>query len=198
MRIFVPSEITQGWGWWKLGSSYLLIIPNIKINQRPDCLHGVSSSYVPCSRTIREVALEEGRLANSQTARAQRTVQPTLVVAIARTMYIESESSLSWANSLTLNIDFSCLWLKDQGSHNIPYLKRPSAIITIYFCRHLRAVPTDEARQFAERNGLSFIETSALDSTNVETAFHNILTGKLINLFSLSALCTLRLYSNLH
>lgn len=44
--------------------------------------------------------------------------------------------------------------------------------------RHLRAVPTDEARTFAERNGLSFIETSALDSTNVETAFHNILTGE--------------------
>ena len=29
-----------------------------------------------------------------------------------------------------------------------------------------------------ERNNLSFIETSALDSTNVETAFQNILTGK--------------------
>ncbi|KAH0557422.1 RAS oncogene family member Rab11 [Cotesia typhae] len=42
--------------------------------------------------------------------------------------------------------------------------------------RHLRAVPTDEAKAFAERNGLSFIETSALDSTNVETAFQNILT----------------------
>jgi len=42
--------------------------------------------------------------------------------------------------------------------------------------RHLRAVPTDEARAFAEQNTLSFIETSALDSTNVETAFHNILT----------------------
>ncbi|XP_026471831.1 ras-related protein Rab-11A-like [Ctenocephalides felis] len=42
--------------------------------------------------------------------------------------------------------------------------------------RHLRAVPTDEAKVFAERNGLSFIETSALDSTNVETAFQNILT----------------------
>ncbi|NWI84387.1 RB11A protein, partial [Pitta sordida] len=40
--------------------------------------------------------------------------------------------------------------------------------------RHLRAVPTDEARSFAEKNGLSFLETSALDSTNVETAFHNI------------------------
>jgi len=43
--------------------------------------------------------------------------------------------------------------------------------------RHLRSVPTDEAKLFAERNGLSFIETSALDSTNVETAFQNILTG---------------------
>ncbi|GAB0200899.1 ras-related protein Rab-11A-like [Grus japonensis] len=42
--------------------------------------------------------------------------------------------------------------------------------------RHLRAVPTDEARSFAEKNGLSFLETSALDSTNVETAFHNILS----------------------
>ncbi|TRY68811.1 hypothetical protein TCAL_09620 [Tigriopus californicus] len=45
--------------------------------------------------------------------------------------------------------------------------------------RHLRAVPTDEAKAFAEQNNLSFIETSALDSTNVETAFHNILTGKM-------------------
>ena len=44
--------------------------------------------------------------------------------------------------------------------------------------RHLRAVPTEEAKSFAEANQLSFIETSALDSTNVETAFHNILTGK--------------------
>lgn len=42
--------------------------------------------------------------------------------------------------------------------------------------RHLRAVPTDEAKAFAETNNLSFIETSALDSTNVETAFQNILT----------------------
>jgi small GTP-binding protein len=42
--------------------------------------------------------------------------------------------------------------------------------------RHLRAVPTDEAKAFAEKNNLSFIETSALDSTNVEMAFQNILT----------------------
>lgn len=42
--------------------------------------------------------------------------------------------------------------------------------------RHLRSVPTEEAKSFAERNGLNFIETSALDSTNVEAAFQNILT----------------------
>eukprot|EP00727_Mastigamoeba_balamuthi_P005909 m51a1_g1938 putative ras-related protein rab-11b (226) ;mRNA; f:923824-924735 len=35
----------------------------------------------------------------------------------------------------------------------------------------LREVPGDEARAFAERNRLSFIETSALDATNVEEAF---------------------------
>ncbi len=43
--------------------------------------------------------------------------------------------------------------------------------------RHLREVPTEEAKAFSETNKLSFIETSALDSTNVELAFQNILTG---------------------
>lgn len=63
--------------------------------------------------------------------------------------------------------------------------------------RHLRAVPTEEAKQFASEskcasevlgrlttdqlgeNNLSFIETSALDASNVELAFQNILTGML-------------------
>ena len=59
--------------------------------------------------------------------------------------------------------------------------------------KHLRAVPTDEAKEFASmsslirrgsvtnkvaQNGLTFIETSALDASNVESAFQNILTGK--------------------
>ena len=43
--------------------------------------------------------------------------------------------------------------------------------------KHLRAVPQEEATKFAEENSLSFIETSALDSTNVEDAFKNILTS---------------------
>ncbi|KAJ2537296.1 Rab GTPase ypt31 [Coemansia sp. RSA 1933] len=42
--------------------------------------------------------------------------------------------------------------------------------------RHLRAVPTDEAKQFAAENGLFFIETSALDASNVEQSFQQILT----------------------
>uniref|UniRef100_A0A1A9X387 Ras-related protein Rab-25 n=1 Tax=Glossina brevipalpis TaxID=37001 RepID=A0A1A9X387_9MUSC len=41
---------------------------------------------------------------------------------------------------------------------------------------HLRSVSTDEAKIFAELKGLSFIETSALDSTNVEAAFQNLIT----------------------
>ena len=42
--------------------------------------------------------------------------------------------------------------------------------------RYLREVPTEEAKAFAEKNNLSFIETSALDSSNVEQAFQSILT----------------------
>ena len=43
--------------------------------------------------------------------------------------------------------------------------------------KHLRAVSTEEGAQFAEKHGLSFIETSALESTNVEEAFQQILKG---------------------
>ncbi|KAG8946483.1 Ras- protein Rab-11A [Tulasnella sp. 424] len=43
--------------------------------------------------------------------------------------------------------------------------------------KHLRAVPTEEAKAFAAENGMSFIETSALDLSNVEAAFHNLLDG---------------------
>ncbi|KAJ3007105.1 UNVERIFIED_CONTAM: Ras- protein Rab-11A, partial [Siphonaria sp. JEL0065] len=42
--------------------------------------------------------------------------------------------------------------------------------------KHLRAVSTEEAKTYAAENGLTFIETSALDSSNVEPAFQKILT----------------------
>ncbi|KAI9169765.1 hypothetical protein LWI28_017334 [Acer negundo] len=40
----------------------------------------------------------------------------------------------------------------------------------------LRAVPTEDAREFAEKESLFFMETSALDCTNVESAFLTVLT----------------------
>ncbi|XP_041014866.1 ras-related protein RABA2a [Juglans microcarpa x Juglans regia] len=41
--------------------------------------------------------------------------------------------------------------------------------------KHLRAVATEDAQGYAEKEGLSFIETSALEATNVEKAFQTIL-----------------------
>ncbi|CAI9769696.1 unnamed protein product [Fraxinus pennsylvanica] len=40
----------------------------------------------------------------------------------------------------------------------------------------LRAVPVDDAKEFAQRENLFFMETSALEATNVEPAFLNILS----------------------
>ncbi|PSS02913.1 Ras-related protein like [Actinidia chinensis var. chinensis] len=42
--------------------------------------------------------------------------------------------------------------------------------------KHLRAVATEDAQGFAETEGLSFIETSALEAINVEKAFQMILS----------------------
>lgn len=53
----------------------------------------------------------------------------------------------------------------------------------------LRAVPTEDAQEFAERENLYFMETSALEKTNVESAFMTILTEiyRIINKNSLTA-----------
>ncbi|KAI4333892.1 hypothetical protein L6164_018646 [Bauhinia variegata] len=42
--------------------------------------------------------------------------------------------------------------------------------------RHLRAVSTDDAKSFAERENTFFMETSALESLNVDNAFTEVLT----------------------
>ncbi|CAA7410170.1 unnamed protein product [Spirodela intermedia] len=42
--------------------------------------------------------------------------------------------------------------------------------------RHLRAVPVEDSQAFAEREGTFFMETSALESMNVEKAFTEVLT----------------------
>ncbi|KAA8546782.1 hypothetical protein F0562_003211 [Nyssa sinensis] len=40
----------------------------------------------------------------------------------------------------------------------------------------LRAVSTEDAKEFSQKEGLFFLETSALEATNVETAFLTVLT----------------------
>ncbi|KAI7745336.1 hypothetical protein M8C21_033810 [Ambrosia artemisiifolia] len=53
--------------------------------------------------------------------------------------------------------------------------------------KHLRAVGTEDAQTFAETEGLSFIETSALEAVNVEKAFQTIL-GEIYKIVSKKAL----------
>ncbi|KAK8587628.1 hypothetical protein V6N13_086609 [Hibiscus sabdariffa] len=52
-----------------------------------------------------------------------------------------------------------------------------------------RAVSTDDAKEFAQKEGLFFLETSALEATNVETAFLTVLTEiyNILNKKSLAA-----------
>ncbi|KAF5754353.1 putative small GTP-binding protein [Helianthus annuus] len=42
--------------------------------------------------------------------------------------------------------------------------------------RHLRAVTSEDAKTFAEKENMYFMETSALESSNVENAFTEVLT----------------------
>uniref|UniRef100_A0A3P8T5E3 Ras-related protein Rab-25 n=1 Tax=Amphiprion percula TaxID=161767 RepID=A0A3P8T5E3_AMPPE len=67
-------------------------------------------------------------------------------------------------------------WLKELYDHADPHI-----VVMLVGNKSdldsLRTVPTDEARDFADKRGLMFMETSALDSTNVEAAFNEVLTG---------------------
>ncbi|KAH0435185.1 hypothetical protein IEQ34_009470 [Dendrobium chrysotoxum] len=45
-----------------------------------------------------------------------------------------------------------------------------------YGLRHLVAISTDDGKALAERESLFFMQTSALEPTNVENAFSEVLT----------------------
>ncbi|XP_051527797.1 ras-related protein Rab-25-like [Myxocyprinus asiaticus] len=67
-------------------------------------------------------------------------------------------------------------WLKELYDHADPHIVvmlvgNKSDLET------LRTVPREEAKDFAEARDLLFIETSALESTNVESAFLEVLTA---------------------
>ncbi|KAK4255853.1 hypothetical protein QN277_008793 [Acacia crassicarpa] len=66
-------------------------------------------------------------------------------------------------------------WLKELRDHT------DSNIVVMLVgnkadLRHLRAVSTEDAKSFAEKENTFFIETSALESLNVENAFTEVLT----------------------
>ncbi|KAL7590766.1 ras-related protein Rab2BV [Lactuca sativa] len=54
---------------------------------------------------------------------------------------------------------------------------------------HLRAVDEQDGKSFAEKEGLSFLETSALESYNIEKAFQTVLT-EIYHIISKKALAT--------
>ncbi|KAI7740873.1 hypothetical protein M8C21_021973 [Ambrosia artemisiifolia] len=66
-------------------------------------------------------------------------------------------------------------WLKelrDHTDHNIVIM----LVGNKADLRHLRAIQTEDAKAFAERENNFFMETSALESLNVENAFTEVLT----------------------
>lgn len=66
-------------------------------------------------------------------------------------------------------------WLRELRDHT-----DPNIIVMLIGnksdLRHLVAVSTEDGKSFAERESLFFMETSALEATNVENAFSEVLT----------------------
>ncbi|KAM4581520.1 ras-related protein Rab-25b isoform 1-T1 [Odontesthes bonariensis] len=65
-------------------------------------------------------------------------------------------------------------WLKELYDHADPHI----VVMLVGNKTDLeseRSVPIEEAKDFAEKKGLLFLETSALESTNVEAAFNSVL-----------------------
>ena len=60
--------------------------------------------------------------------------------------------------------------LKEYGDENIVIMIVGNKIDM----RHLRAVPLEEGKRFAEEKNLFFIETSAVEDTNVGSAFFKL------------------------
>lgn len=66
-------------------------------------------------------------------------------------------------------------WLKELYDHADPHIV-VMLVGNKTDLENCRTVPTEIAKDFAEKRCLKFMETSALDSTNVEAAFHEVLT----------------------
>ncbi|CAF2821453.1 unnamed protein product [Rotaria sp. Silwood2] len=65
-----------------------------------------------------------------------------------------------WYNEIRSNVDMDC---------------RITLVGNKFDQQHIRAVSSNDAKQFADERNMQYIETSALDSTNVEQAFQNLI-----------------------
>ncbi|VVD02697.1 unnamed protein product [Leptidea sinapis] len=102
----------------------------------------------------------------------------TAIVVLIGDSGVGKSSLLSRFTRNEFNLESKSTIGVEFATRSIEFPKSPqqlSAQITKHFLQY-GSIPTEEAKAFAEANGLSFIETSALDSTNVEPAFQNILT----------------------
>ena len=66
-------------------------------------------------------------------------------------------------------------WLRELKDHTDPNIV-VMLIGNKSDLRHLVAVPTEDGKGYAERESLYFMETSALEATNVDNAFAEVLT----------------------
>jgi len=82
------------------------------------------------------------------------------IIAYDTTKYLTFKNAKNWLDEL-----------KQHSDDNIAMILVGNKIDL----ENLREVPTKEGKAFAEQYGLSFIETSALNNTNVDTAFEMIL-----------------------
>ncbi|KAI8972130.1 small monomeric GTPase [Pilobolus umbonatus] len=66
-------------------------------------------------------------------------------------------------------------WLKELREHADENIALMLVGNKLDLAHNLRAVPTDQAAEYAHDNNMLFFETSALDATNVSTAFQTVL-----------------------
>ena len=71
------------------------------------------------------------------------------------------------------NVDKWLKELRENANHNVIVMLVGNKSDLM----HLRSVNTDTATNYAQNNNLAFIETSALDSTNVELSFQKVIQG---------------------
>ena len=87
--------------------------------------------------------------------------------AVAALLVYDITDSQSFRNAIQWLGD-----LKEHGSDNLVVM----LVGNKSDLGRIRAVSTEKAKAFAEEQKISFMETSALDSTNIEMAFRNVVS----------------------